>query len=255
MSIDNTKNYLGQTLGPGKQLEMIVASMHGQAGDKLAVAWSEEIDGRQFDVTLRFREGMHDYLTVIECKDYSERVSVDRVEAFVTKSNGVNANKAVMISVNGFQSGAITVAKKHGIKLLTVTEEFIDAKPIEIESRVPGMSIFDLRIYTTDGTADVCPPDDDPRFTYFWKHAKLHTEFASGVFEEIVVGRRPDIFTTIPESEESVEIEFQGGASLEIPWEKTVGISRVSFKRKKVDFVVPKGKPSIEDRYCVSEPR
>ena len=103
---------------------------------------------------------MHDYLTVIECKDYADRVPVDRVEAFVTKSSDINANKAVMISVNGFQSGAIAVAKKRGIKLLTVSEQFEDREPLEVESRVPGSSIFGLRITRTDGMPEICPPDN-----------------------------------------------------------------------------------------------
>ena len=52
MSIDHTKSLLAQTLGPGKHLEMLVAAMHGEAGGKLSVRWSEQIEGRQFDVTL-----------------------------------------------------------------------------------------------------------------------------------------------------------------------------------------------------------
>jgi len=46
------------------------------------VKWNDSINGRQFDVTLRFRKGLYDYLTVIECKDYSSSVPVGEVEAF-----------------------------------------------------------------------------------------------------------------------------------------------------------------------------
>ena len=49
---------------------------------------------------------------------------VEKVEAFVTKSRAAKANKAVIVSTEGFQSGAAKVAKEHGISLLTVEERF-----------------------------------------------------------------------------------------------------------------------------------
>jgi hypothetical protein len=34
--------------------------------------WNEVICGRQFDVTIRYRKGLYDHLTVVECKDLSQ---------------------------------------------------------------------------------------------------------------------------------------------------------------------------------------
>ena len=84
--------------------------MHHAESTGAAVTWNDEINGRQFDVTVRFKFGLHNYLTVIECKDYSSKVSVEKVDAFVTKARDVNANKAVLISSQGFQSGCFPVA-------------------------------------------------------------------------------------------------------------------------------------------------
>ena len=77
----------------GRMLERLVAAIHGAAGT--SVAWNERIDGRQFDVVMRHKNGLHDYLTVIECKDLNRRVSVADVDAFATKSRDAGANKAV----------------------------------------------------------------------------------------------------------------------------------------------------------------
>ena len=67
---------------------------------------TRRLPGRQFDVTIRFRKGLYEYLTVVECKDYEKAIPVEKVEAFVTKSADVHAHRAVMASTSGFQEGA-----------------------------------------------------------------------------------------------------------------------------------------------------
>jgi hypothetical protein len=106
-----------------KKFERLVAAIHHAETQGATVIWNDTIHGRQFDVTLRFKMGLHDYLTVIECKDYAYRVPVEKVDAFVTKARDANANKAVLVSSNGYQSGCSAVAARHGIKLLTLDEK------------------------------------------------------------------------------------------------------------------------------------
>lgn len=84
------------------------------------VRWDEKIDGRQFDVTIRFKSGLYEYLTVIECKEYKRTVPAEKVEALVTKAGDVHADKAIMVSSSGYQKGALVVARKHGVKLFTL---------------------------------------------------------------------------------------------------------------------------------------
>ncbi|MGO9269782.1 MAG: restriction endonuclease [Terriglobia bacterium] len=104
-----------------KHFERLVAAIH-QAADKGAqVQWNEMINGRQFDVTIRFRRGLYDYLTVVECKNYEKPVPVEKVEAFITKSSDAHADHAVMASTSGFQEGAQQVARKHNMTLIHVT--------------------------------------------------------------------------------------------------------------------------------------
>ena len=68
-----------------QDFERIIAAIHAETDGAAAVTWNDEINGRQFDVSIRFKQGLHEYLTVIECKDYADRVSVDKIDAFVTK--------------------------------------------------------------------------------------------------------------------------------------------------------------------------
>ncbi len=104
-----------------KHFERLVAAVHQAADAGADVKWNDTINGRQFDVTIRFRKGLYDHLTVVECKDYGRPVPVEKVEAFVTKSEDANANVAVLASTSGFQSGARDAASRHNITLLHVT--------------------------------------------------------------------------------------------------------------------------------------
>jgi hypothetical protein len=90
-----------------KKFERLIAAIHAATQENATVKWNEKINGRQFDVTIRFRAGLYDYLTVVECKNYSSAVKVETVESFITKAQDVKANHAIMAAANGFQSGAV----------------------------------------------------------------------------------------------------------------------------------------------------
>jgi hypothetical protein len=74
----NFREFTGSSDSPGRLLERLVAGMHVAETPDIEVRWNDKINGRQFDVSLRFRKGVHDYLTVIECKDFAGPVSVKK---------------------------------------------------------------------------------------------------------------------------------------------------------------------------------
>jgi len=100
----------------------LVKAIHQAADQGADVRWNETINGRQFDVTVRFKKGLYEYLTVVECKKVEKPVSVEKVDAFVTKADDVKADRAVLASTAGFQKGAKEVAARHNMTLLHVTE-------------------------------------------------------------------------------------------------------------------------------------
>jgi hypothetical protein len=105
-----------------KQFERVVAAIHVAESQGATVTWNEDINGRQFDVVIRFKFQFYDYLVLIECKDLQRAVEVKEVDAFVTKSKDAKANKSIMVSSKGFQSGATEVAQRHNIELYTLTQ-------------------------------------------------------------------------------------------------------------------------------------
>ena len=73
---------------------------------------------REFDVAIISTANNFDFLTVIECKDYNRPVSLEKIDAFQSKCQGVpSINKKVFVSKKGYQSGASKTAKDLGIEL------------------------------------------------------------------------------------------------------------------------------------------
>ncbi|CAA0247524.1 ImmA/IrrE family metallo-endopeptidase [Acinetobacter baumannii] len=79
-----------------------------------------------FDVAIEvsFFEQEDPFLVIlIECKDYGKKVPVDDIEEFSTKVSqvGKHNTKAICITKNGFQKGALKIAKNRNIGLWKIT--------------------------------------------------------------------------------------------------------------------------------------
>lgn len=76
---------------------------------------------RQVDLLLVSEEPRH--VVACEFRHYKEYpISIDAVEAFKTKLNDINANKGVMLTPHGYQSGAKATADHYKIVLFTFKE-------------------------------------------------------------------------------------------------------------------------------------
>jgi hypothetical protein len=133
-------------------LERLVAGIQEVSTEGAEVRWNEELNGRQFDVVVRFRMGTLRYLVLIEVKNRTRKASSQDLDAFVTKARDQNANKAVFVTVAGFQSGAIEVAKRHGVELFTLT---FNEEDIRLPNNATWISIRNPR----------APKDVKPEFS------------------------------------------------------------------------------------------
>lgn len=62
---------------------------------------------------------------LIECKKYRNSVKKEVVNALQAKLQSLGAQKGIIISTSGFQSGAVQYAEKHGIALWQVFDNYI----------------------------------------------------------------------------------------------------------------------------------
>ena len=158
-----------------RQFEVLVAALHHSSTSGGTVTWDERIDGRQFDVTVRFTHGVHEYLTVVECRDHEAAVPVSAVEAFVTKARGAQANKAVVVSSSGYQSGAIAVAERENVVLLAVTEEYGEPRLPDDAEKIVAANIDDLAVRFDDGRRIRFPDGSKMQYVARQSHIVLPT--------------------------------------------------------------------------------
>lgn len=74
----------------------------------------------QIDIAYRFRIWATEFLVLVECKHYKNRVGVEEVLEFRSRIEDLRANKGVLVTSSDFQKGAIEVAKANRIALIIV---------------------------------------------------------------------------------------------------------------------------------------
>jgi hypothetical protein len=223
----------------GKQLERLVAAIQHAESTGALVTWNDTIEGRQFDVTVRFRFGLHSYLTVIECKEYSSKVPVEKVDALATKSRDVKANKAILVSTHGFQSGCFPVAERHGIQLLVLTEAS-ETTTSELISRItPGLNVFDVSFATPNSGPPVEFEDWGGRLAYLMNHSKIHVAEGLKTPNQLVFEWQLTQPAIQVKGETSIELQLAG--ELQQPYEAPVAITAMRFKCALVDVMISKG--------------
>lgn len=228
---------------PGKRLERLVAAIHHAASSGAVVTWDDEIAGRQFDVTIRFTFGTYSYLTVIECKDYSSKVPVEKVDALVTKARDAKANKAVMVSSKGFQSGCFSVAERHDVQLLVLTESSAPGVEDIIARMVPGVNVFDVGFQQPGGGADFEFEDWGGRLSYLMEQSKVvfarddSSKTPNQLIGEWLLSSPP----LDPAEENDCLLPFPSGSQLLVPHEPARIVQCIRFKCRLIEVGVPKG--------------
>lgn len=72
----------------------------------------------QIDVSAELNIGGVRILILVECKRYANKVGIDDVMEFATRLEDIGAHKGIVCTTEGFQRGAIKIAKSKGITLV-----------------------------------------------------------------------------------------------------------------------------------------
>lgn len=156
-----------------QKFERIVAAIHAAEEKGATVTWNEDIEGRQFDVVIRFKFHFYDYLVLIECKDWTRPVKVEKVDAFVTKSRAAKANKAIMVSASGFQDGARKVARENGIELFKLSELREIPEDLLTETFISFIAIFPIGFRKANSNELILLSQDENKLPYEMEHITL----------------------------------------------------------------------------------
>ncbi|NTJ51394.1 restriction endonuclease [Agrobacterium rhizogenes] len=180
-----------------KYIEILAAALQRITIPGADVQWNVKLGNRQFDVLATVTAGMHSILIGYEIKNKSRPISVDAIDAFVTKTRDAGVNKAVFVSTSGFQSGAIAAAKDHnidlfGIELMPTGLPGIDQSSTYLVVSSPGAPPFDglevsvanenartncvesISVAYKDGST-IQLPDEQTQMTYYVERSKFQS--------------------------------------------------------------------------------
>lgn len=76
----------------------------------------------EIDVAVRFSALGASFLVLVECKHYKNAVKRETIQSLHSKLLSLGAQKAIIFSTSGFQSGALEFAKVHGISTIQLVE-------------------------------------------------------------------------------------------------------------------------------------
>ena len=229
-----------------KKFERVVAAIHRARASGGDVRWNDVINGRQFDVTIRFKFGLHDYLTVIECKHYSGRVSVETVDALVTKARDVHANKAILVSSNGYQSGCIPVAERHGISLLVLSEKVVDDISRFAVAFAPALDISEVGLILRSGERYKLE-DEGGRLAYLMRHTKILGHAGAATPDDLISNWQRSRPAISLKGKNNVYIELNAGARVVVPYDGDFEATRIQFQCEIVEAPIENG-PMIDAR-------
>mgnify|MGYP001024990813 CR=1 FL=1 len=221
-----------------KGFERLVAAINAKNIKNGTVTWNDTIDGRQFDATIRFKAGDYDFLTVIECKDYKSRVPIEKVEAFVTKSRGAKANKAVLFSRNGFQSGCKLVAEQYGIELFELSEDHQVPESLLNAATSPAINIYEVSLSFPNRPKYEF--EDGPQLYYALLNTYLKRVNEDAVVLETFLSQWADsIFGDLTRNSSHFRIPIPTNTELKLVDEdKWMPISSICLKVKIIDALV-----------------
>lgn len=105
--------------------EKFIAHLH--EGSEVTVEHNKTLMGnsgatRQIDVVITHRKGPYEYLTLVECKYWRNRVKREQIDVLWASLQDLNAAKGVLFTTKGFQAGAEIYAESKGITIFVIRE-------------------------------------------------------------------------------------------------------------------------------------
>ncbi len=115
---------------PGKALEQLVAAIQDYLKDskdtniiRNAKLYNRSGVEREIDVFVQTKVQGMELGIAFECKDYSDKVGIEKIDAFAQKCRELpQINKKVMVASSGFTEGVVKEAQNQGIELYLLSE-------------------------------------------------------------------------------------------------------------------------------------
>ena len=223
-----------------KEYEAITAALYQALGEGSGImiegyGASCRVEGKsgswyQIDVLTKQSNGLQTVRTAIECKYWNRRVPRTVVSHLVTTLEDTNIEKGVIVSKEGFTSGALALAKQKNISLVEMREPK-DAdwegkiKTIHINLHLTSPEIYDLEF--------VQPPHQGGE--------RIRAVVSGNDLTITEPAKQPEplnrilsnsVASTTPENQ-TLEVRFPAGTTMQIlGFDKSAILDAVRFKRR-----------------------
>jgi len=109
-----------------REFEQLASRIFAELEPEAKVVWNDSIYGhltetpRQIDVSIRWHDGLSQYLTIVQAKDLSAPADIGIVDEFSAVIRDVKASGGILVCRSGFSKTAQTYARNCGIRLMNI---------------------------------------------------------------------------------------------------------------------------------------
>ena len=100
----------------------------------------------QIDIYIEYTVLGTQNIILVECKKHSNSIKRDIVANLYSKLQSLGAQKGIIISTAGFQSGAVQYAEKHGIALWQVCNNYVKHICASADKRISDIMKLQLEV-------------------------------------------------------------------------------------------------------------
>jgi len=144
---------------------------------------------REIDILIKSQVNNFDITIAIECKEYKNKIPVEKIEAFNSKCLRIpEINKKIFVSEKGFQKDAIDCAKNFGIELYTFNYLEENARKIlfpihQIKPKFKGFEV--LQVY-----CDISPLLEDISISKIEKYYSVNKKDEFNLYQLVELGAK-----------------------------------------------------------------
>ncbi len=112
----------------------------------------------QIDVLATFEALGLEFQVIIECKKHNRKISREVIQILNDRIRSIGAQKGVVVTTSGFQSGAIQYAEKHGISLVTIAngDALYQTRSLHAVEKPKGVNFPQFMGWHIQGTEKGC---------------------------------------------------------------------------------------------------
>ncbi|WP_375324049.1 restriction endonuclease [Flagellimonas sp. GZD32] len=151
---ENITKYIYEELGRASGVKVIGYGKNFKLKGKSGVL-------HQVDVLTSHSDGIHDYLTAVECKYWEKKINKDVVMKVVSIIDDTNIHKGVIVSKRGFTEDGISFAKHKNIGLIELKEIETDEQIVENKEKSFLIGELTLNIKINQSTPKILNIDFD----------------------------------------------------------------------------------------------